>query len=546
MVSDLEGQVTQREATFTAHEGQVSIEPRAGAEGLTIISAGGNGPKITMLAHDGENGAIVSTSGDLSFRFGNFLAGKDSERMRLTAEGKLGIGTEKPQAPLDVNGLIRTSEGIMFADGTILTTAAGQAVTVGGNGLIRRPGTPDTPITANQGNATKPGILPVRPPVLLLHPPAPELARPTPRPNATPGYQFVLDSTGVYAINLALPATTATSGVITVNGVPFAHSFGAANNTFLGWYAGNFTMTGLGLNTAIGSLALNSNTTGAYNTAIGSSSLQHNGGGSSNTAIGLATLDFNTDGNSNTAIGYHALNNSNGSSNVASGAYALENNSTGSSNVAIGYYALNTTTGGNNIAIGTNAGQTLTTGSANIEIGNVGDAADANTIRIGDSFYQTKAFIAGIRGKTTGNANAIPVLIDSAGQLGTMSSSRRYKFDISDMDRATDGLMQLRPVTFRYLAHGDNAPLQYGLIAEEVDQVYPELVARNKDGQVETVMYQFLAPMLLNEVQKQHRQIDEQQTTIDQENRKIEKQQTTIDALEQRLEALERQVAHDQ
>ena len=90
------------------------------------------------------------------------------------------------------------------------------------------------------------------------------------------------------------------------------------------------------------------------------------------------------------------------------------------------------------------------------------------------------------------------------------------------MDRATDGLMRPRPVTFRYLAHGDNAPLQYGLIAEEVDEVYPELVARNKDGEVETVMYQFLAPMLLNEVQQQHRQIDEQQRTID--------------ALEQRLE----------
>src|SRR5207245_11459298 len=130
-------------------------------------------------------------------------------------------------------------------------------------------------------------------------------------------------------------------------------------------------------------------------------------------------------------------------------------------------------------------------------------------------------------GVTTTNADAVAVLIDSAGQLGTVSSSRRYKFDINDMAGATDGLMRLRPVTFRYLAHGDNAPLQYGLIAEEVAEVYPELVAPNKDGEVETVMYQFLAPMLLNEVQKQHRQIEDQQKVID--------------ALEQRLKALEKQ-----
>jgi hypothetical protein len=122
---------------------------------------------------------------------------------------------------------------------------------------------------------------------------------------------------------------------------------------------------------------------------------------------------------------------------------------------------------------------------------------------------------------TTGGA-AVAVVVDSNGQLGTASSSRRFKFDIASMGDATDGLMRLRPVRFRYLAHGDNAPVQYGLIAEEVAEVYPELVARNKDGEVETVMYQFLAPMLLNEVQKQ---------------------QKTIDRLEQRLEALEKQLA---
>jgi hypothetical protein len=132
---------------------------------------------------------------------------------------------------------------------------------------------------------------------------------------------------------------------------------------------------------------------------------------------------------------------------------------------------------------------------------------------------------------TTGATNAVAVLIDSNGQLGTTSSSRRVKFDIAGMGDGTDGLMRLRPVTFRYLAYGINAPLQYGLIAEEVAEVYPELVARNKDGEVETVMYQFLAPMLLNEVQKEHRRNEEQQKTIDR--------------LEQRLQALEAQFAND-
>jgi Chaperone of endosialidase len=175
------------------------------------------------------------------------------------------------------------------------------------------------------------------------------------------------------------------------------------------------------------------------------------------------------------------------------------------------------------------AGSNIATGNYNIDIANPGVSDESNTIRVGD--VQTRTFIAGIRGVTTAGS-AIPVLIDSNGQLGTASSSRRYKFDISDMEHATDDLMRLRPVTFRYLAHGDNAPLQYSLIAEEVADVYPDLVARNKDGEVETVMYQFLAPMLLNEVQKQRREIDEQRKTIETLN-------TTLGRLLQRVELLE-------
>jgi hypothetical protein len=158
----------------------------------------------------------------------------------------------------------------------------------------------------------------------------------------------------------------------------------------------------------------------------------------------------------------------------------------------------------------------LTTGDNNIDIGNLGVAAEANTIRIGATLTQNRTFIMGIRGITTGTADAIPVVVDSNGQLGTVSSSRRVKDDIADMGNASSTLMKLRPVTFHYKS--DKNPkgrtLQYGLVAEEVDRVAPGLVARSADGKVETVYYQFLAPMLLNEVQKQQRTIAAQTARI--------------------------------
>jgi hypothetical protein len=187
-------------------------------------------------------------------------------------------------------------------------------------------------------------------------------------------------------------------------------------------------------------------------------------------------------------------------------------NTTGNNNTAVGVDALVfNTTGSNNVAIGRGSGVNLTTGNFNIDIGNGGLAAESNTTRIGDQ-NQTRAFISGIRGVATGVANAIAVLIDSNGQLGTASSSRRFKDDIADMDAASSALMKLRPVTFHYKT--DKSPsgrtLQYGLIAEEVAEVYPGLVAHSADGQIETVMYQFLPSMLLNEYQKQQRTIEAQ------------------------------------
>jgi len=323
--------------------------------------------------------------------------------------------------------------------------------------------------------------------------------------------------------NLALPTTASSSaGVLTLGGSPFAHAFGTFN-TFLGKNAGNFS------------------TNGTRSTAVGESALQNAGvNASNNTAVGNLALTSNTGGSENTAVGEDALGtNTNGVGNTAVGVAALSTNLVGGDNVAVGQAALLLSTGSSNIAIGRSAGVNLGAGDNNIFIGNSGNS-ESNTIRIGNT--HARAFVAGIRGVTTGMMDAVAVLIDSNGQLGTVSSSRRYKFDINEMAGATDGLMRLRPVTFRYLAHGDGAPIQYGLIAEEVAEVYPELVARNKDGEVETVMYQFLAPMLLNEVQKQHHRIEEQQA----ENQTLGQRTTDLEAenaaLRGQLERLIRRV----
>lgn len=492
MVKDLEGNISQREGTITVWNGELSLVQRGGTDDLTILGSNETDPRITLLAHDGSNGSIVSTSGDLAFRFGNFLAGKDSERMRLTADGNVGIGTNTPQATLDVNGLIRTSKGIMFADGTILTTSAGLAAA-------------DGSAPAGRGNPSGPTglVRALRPPLpsSTTLSPAPSALRP--RPNFTPAYQFVVGAGGVQIgatnpaywldvagdvtlySNLKLPNSSATAGVITLGGLRFAHNY-PVNNTFVGGNAGNFT------------------TTGGSNVGVGYNTLFSNANGSQNAVVGVNAMVNNTSGTNNTANGAQSLNSNNtGGSNVAMGYQSMLYNTTGSNNVAIGRLALwSNTSGTANTAIGDGAGGSLTIGNNNIDIGNGGLPGEAATIRIG-SGAQSRTFLAGVRGSTTVAADAIPVLIDSNGQLGTASSSRSVKYDIADMGESTDGVMRLRPVTFRYLAHGTNAPLQYGLIAEEVAEVYPELVARKQDGSVETVMYQFLAPMLLNEVQKQ-------------------------------------------
>ena len=282
------------------------------------------------------------------------------------------------------------------------------------------------------------------------------------------------------------------------------------------------------------------------NTAGGTDALLHNDNGrgsTRNTAFGNEALFSNTSGDNNTASGLLALyNNTTGGNNTASGLLALESNTTGGNNTASGFEALlSNSTGSNNIGIGYQAGQQLITGSNNIDIGNDGQD-ESNTIRIGTQGTQTATYIAGIFG-TPKIKKACQVVIENTGLLGCVKSSARYKQDIRDMGNASDKLMKLRPVTFRYKADSTDTE-QYGLIAEEVEKVYPELVIEGNDGKPETVAYQVLPAMLLNEVQKQSRQLarkDAQIAALQRQLVALQKKNSEIDALAERLDALEHQ-----
>jgi len=303
-------------------------------------------------------------------------------------------------------------------------------------------------------------------------------------------------------------------------------------NTATGLRALNSDING-GFNTATGVLSLFSNTSGFFNSATGAYSLANNIGGSNNTANGYAALYRNT-ANANTAIGHAALfSNTTGFFNTAAGDSALEDNTGGAGNTAIGYFALhNNTSGGGNIAIGVGSGTNLTAGDNNIYIGNVGLAGDSNTTRIGIAKTTQRTFIDGIRGVTTANA-AIPVLIDTVGQLGTTSSSRRFKKEIKPMDQTSEAILGLKPVTFHYKSDASGTP-QFGLIAEEVAEINPDLVVRDESGEIYTVRYDAVNAMLLNEFLKEHRKVQEQ-------DRKMQDQEATIAQMKKGMDAL---VAH--
>src|SRR6266571_747198 len=274
-------------------------------------------------------------------------------------------------------------------------------------------------------------------------------------------------------------------------------------------------------NTANGFEALFSNTTGNSNTANGKDALAENTTGNDNTATGLQALVGNSTGVSNTANGYQALFfNATGSQNTANGYQALFFNATGSHNTANGFSALLNNTGSNNIGLGSNAGSNLTTGSNNIDIGALGTAGESNIIRIGTVGTHTKAFVAGISvSAITGTA----VVVNSNGRLGVASSSARFKDQIKPMDKASEAVLALRPVTFCYKPEVDPDGIpQFGLVAEEVEKVNPALVARDAQGKPYTVRYEAVNAMLLNEFLKQHRKVQEQEATIAKQQKQIE------------------------
>ena len=330
----------------------------------------------------------------------------------------------------------------------------------------------------------------------------------------------------------------------------------------------NKSNTGLGIgvlgsgtgsaNTAVGTSALNQNTTGRFNTATGYFALYSNTAGNNNVATGSDALLRNTTGYNNTAVGFQALysntgdtafnntatgssalqSNTSGNTNTADGAAALYNNNTGLNNTAEGAFALsNNTSGSSNIALGFNAGANLTTGSNNIDIGNKGVTGDAAKIRIGTKGTHNGTFVAGISGKTV--ANGVGVIINANGQLGTVQSSARFKDDIKPMNNASEAILNLKPVTFRYKEELDPDKIpQFGLIAEEVEKVNSDLVVRDEDGKVTTVRYEAVNAMLLNEFLKEHRTVTEEHCKVEEQDRTIQELKGLVTTQQKQIEKL--------
>ena len=322
-------------------------------------------------------------------------------------------------------------------------------------------------------------------------------------------------------------------------------------NTADGDHALVSNATGVG-NAAFGWYSLFANTDGSFNTGVGAGTLalnignQNTGEGIQNTAVGAAALLLNSKGQGNTAVGASALlsndstasgaadfnsafgfaalqNNTDGSNDTAVGSGALQNNTTGAFNTAVGNRALvNNATGQFNIALGFESGINQDTGSNNIYISDVGASGESNVIAIGarPGTYTT-TLIGGIFGAAvTGSA----VFIDSSGKLGTVPSSSRFKEQIEPMDKASEALYSLKPVTFRYKKEMDpSGKLQFGLVAEDVAKVNPDLVVRDRDGKTYSVRYDQVYAMLLNEFLKEHRKVEEQAVAIAELKREIER-----------------------
>jgi trimeric autotransporter adhesin len=340
--------------------------------------------------------------------------------------------------------------------------------------------------------------------------------------NTTNGYQALYNNTTGNentAIGDSALFTNTSGGDNTAIGYHALFGNTGDLNTATGWSALSSNTTGAA-NTADGLSALLNNTTGSFNTAIGVTALQNNDIGSDNTAIGYKALQNNNTiaGEDNTAIGYQALlSNTAGPGNTAVGFGALMNNTIGNVNTAIGYNALPNSTGGLNIALGHDAGVFVTTASGVICIGSSGDNVDDTT------------WIGGIFGATP-SGNSVQVFISPEGQLAAVSSSRRFKKEIKPMEKASDVILALKPVTFKYNHDKKGTPC-FGLIAEEVAQVDPDLVVRDKNGEIFSVRYDAVNAMLLNEFLKEHKAFVEEHRTVQDLKATVAQQEKQIEAL---------------
>jgi hypothetical protein len=371
------------------------------------------------------------------------------------------------------------------------------------------------------------------------------------------------------AIGLNTLSSTQISGLLAIGSGALQNNTTGINNLAIGYQALNLHTTG-NYAVAIGYQALSVNTTGSFIVAVGNQSLQENTTGIQNTALGHASLFVNTTGSINTAIGNDTLgSNITGGNNIAVGSAALHNNISGNQNVAMGVNALqhslgnnntaigfmtlvaqinadnNTAlgfqageniTGSNNILIGSNAGIAIINTNDNIDIGNSGIVGDSGIIRIGTTGTQLKNFQAAIRGITTDVADAIPILISSTGQLGTLSSLRSKKENIIDLDENTNSLIINRLITRRFdFIDKKGKYQQYGMIVDEVIDICPDIIANNSEGEPETIMYQYIPIMILKEIQRMNSIIQTQMQYIQKINQITELQTLEILKLKNKL-----------
>jgi hypothetical protein len=278
-------------------------------------------------------------------------------------------------------------------------------------------------------------------------------------------------------------------------------------------------------NTAIGSNAMRENTTGDLNTAIGSAAMMGNTTGQFNTAIGANAMTNGT-GNANTAVGSDALSSTRGDFNTATGDRALFFNDSGSQNTAVGEGALLNSTGDNNTALGDGAGNAVTTASNVTCIG-------ANVLGVNVS---NTTWIGGVYGSATQNGTTAPVIVSADGQLGTVASSERFKKDIATMEKASEAILSLRPVTFHYKTDTKDTP-QFGLVAEEVAKVNSALVLPDKEGKPYSVRYDAVNAMLLNEFLKEHEKTEKLEATVASLIATVREQAAQIQKVSAQLEA---------